>query len=82
LTQERTGAGPAPEDESDALLDALGRGEPPPHDDPAARLLAALRADARRDGDRDTGSWDDGMRTRGATPVGQRRSSVSMTPST
>ncbi|NUW40743.1 hypothetical protein [Nonomuraea rhodomycinica] len=65
MTQERTGAGPAPEDESDALLDALGRGEPPPHDDPAARLLAALRADACRDGGADdvmsTHTWDDGV---------------------
>ncbi|NUW30428.1 hypothetical protein HTZ77_03160 [Nonomuraea sp. SMC257] len=90
MTQERTGAGPAPEDESDALLDALGRGEPPPHDDPAARLLAALRADACRDGGMvedgmSARTWDDGV-TRtgdgGASPVGQRRSSVSMTPST
>ncbi|NUR83260.1 MAG: hypothetical protein HOY71_04145 [Nonomuraea sp.] len=48
-----------PEDETEALLDALARGEVPDHRDPAARLLAALRAD-----------------------VGQRRSSVSMTPST
>ncbi|WP_435875457.1 anti-sigma-D factor RsdA [Nonomuraea fuscirosea] len=48
-----------PEDETDALLDALGRGQPPESGDPAARLLAALLED-----------------------VGQRRSSVSMTPST
>ncbi|MEV0196446.1 hypothetical protein [Nonomuraea sp. NPDC050691] len=91
MTQERTGAGPAPEDESDALLDALGRGEPPPHDDPAARLLAALRADVRRDDDRYARPWADGVHARtgeagagegGAAPVGQRRSSVSMTPST
>ncbi|MGW4473938.1 hypothetical protein ACWENQ_30095 [Nonomuraea sp. NPDC004354] len=47
------------EEESDALLDALSRGEPPPVGDPAAALLAALLED-----------------------VGQRRSSVSMTPST
>ncbi|GAA2312287.1 hypothetical protein GCM10010149_73970 [Nonomuraea roseoviolacea subsp. roseoviolacea] len=84
MTQERNGAGPAPEDESDALLDALGRGEPPPHDDPAARLLAALRADACRDSGIDDGmghdagdgtsrrAWEDGI-TRaeggGVTPV-------------
>lgn len=48
-----------PEDETDALLDALGRGEMPDPCDPAVRLLAALRDD-----------------------VAQRRSSVSMTPST
>ena len=48
-----------PEEETDALLDALGRGETPGSGDVAARLLAALRKD-----------------------VGQRRSSVSMTPST
>ncbi|WP_165959721.1 hypothetical protein [Nonomuraea longispora] len=48
-----------PEDETDALLDALGRGEMPDSGDPAARLLAVLLDD-----------------------VDQRRSSVSMTPST
>lgn len=44
---------------TDALLDALSRGEPPGPGDPAAVLLAALAED-----------------------VDQRRSSVSMTPST
>ena len=48
-----------PEDETDALLDAVSRGEMRDCGDPAVRLLAALRYD-----------------------VGQRRSSVSMTPST
>ncbi|MET7463542.1 hypothetical protein [Nonomuraea sp. NPDC005501] len=81
MTQECAAAGPAPgsvaapEDGSDALLDALARGEPPPHDDPAARLLAVLRADTYDD-------EDGGAPEGGAGPVGQRRSSVSMTPST
>ncbi|MBB6555715.1 hypothetical protein [Nonomuraea rubra] len=48
-----------PEEDTDALLDALGRGELPDPGDRAARLLAALLED-----------------------VDQRRSSVSMTPST
>ncbi|WP_214326941.1 hypothetical protein [Nonomuraea sediminis] len=48
-----------PEERTEALLDALARGEQPDLADPAVRLLAALRAD-----------------------VTQRRSSVSMTPST
>ncbi|MFG3435690.1 hypothetical protein ACGF0J_00480 [Nonomuraea sp. NPDC047897] len=34
-----------PEEQSDALLDALSRGEPPCDADPAAWLLAALRRD-------------------------------------
>ncbi|MEV0623235.1 hypothetical protein AB0I81_58665 [Nonomuraea sp. NPDC050404] len=55
-----------PEEETDALLDALGRGQSPDSGDPAARLLAAL--------------LDDVGRRRSA--VSQRRSSVSMTPST
>ncbi|GAA4528351.1 MULTISPECIES: hypothetical protein [Nonomuraea] len=49
-----------PEDESDALLDALAAGGLPDHHDPAARVLAVLVADV----------------------LDQRRSSVSMTPST
>ncbi|WP_153261089.1 hypothetical protein [Nonomuraea phyllanthi] len=48
-----------PEEETDALLDALGRGEMLDSADPAVRLLAVLLDD-----------------------VDQRRSSVSMTPST
>jgi hypothetical protein len=48
-----------PEEETDALLDALGRGDRPDSGDPAVRLLAVLLDD-----------------------VDQRRSSVSMTPST
>jgi hypothetical protein len=51
LTQE--------EMETDALLDALGRGETAGSADPAVRILAVLLDE-----------------------VGQRRSSVSMTPST
>ncbi|NRQ33238.1 hypothetical protein HII36_15490 [Nonomuraea sp. NN258] len=51
-----------PEEETDALLDALGRGELPDPGDPAARLLAALHDDVAE--------------------LDQRRSSVSMTPST
>ncbi|MEU8246998.1 hypothetical protein [Nonomuraea sp. NPDC048916] len=54
-----------PEEESDALLDALARGEPPGCDDPAARLLAVLLEDVTE-----------------LVELGQRRSSVSMTPST
>lgn len=38
-----------PEAESDALLDALSRGEPPRDADPAARLLAALLGDVSAD---------------------------------
>ncbi|MEU4578200.1 MULTISPECIES: hypothetical protein [Nonomuraea] len=49
-----------PEEESDALLDALAAGELPDSGDPAARVLAALVGDV----------------------LDQRRSSVSMTPST
>jgi hypothetical protein len=95
-----------PEEETDALLDALGRGEDPAkvrqssihRGDPAARVLAALVSDVLdgddngcrhsslfgggggmssstiRDGGRSGSSELDG--------VGQRRSSVSMTPST
>jgi hypothetical protein len=48
-----------PEEQTDALLDVLARGELPDSRDPAARLLAVLLDD-----------------------VDQRRSSVSMTPST
>jgi hypothetical protein len=51
-----------PEEETDALLEALGRGERPDSGDPAAHLLAAVLADVAE--------------------LGQRRSSVSMTPST
>ena len=49
-----------PEEESDALIDALAAGRLPDPDDPAARVLAVLVADV----------------------LDQRRSSVSMTPST
>ncbi|MEV0146591.1 MULTISPECIES: hypothetical protein [unclassified Nonomuraea] len=111
MTQRRTGGGPAPEDEgdgsdeSDALLDALACGEPPPHDDPAARLLAALMADVAVEASAHDGQAGIGQAGAGEAggqeesaghgaaleeagpssagrPVGQRRSSVSMTPST
>ncbi|WP_336212957.1 hypothetical protein [Nonomuraea sp. LPB2021202275-12-8] len=49
-----------PEEESDALLDALAAGELPDCGDSAARVLAVLLGDV----------------------LDQRRSSVSMTPST
>jgi hypothetical protein len=67
-----------PEEESDALLDALAAGEPPDCRDPAARVLAVLRGDVvdqRCSGDRV-------HQGRSGDVVGQRRSSVSMTPST
>ena len=93
-----------PEEETDALLDALGRGLLPDSarsGDPAARLLAAMvrhvlddsgepwPAEAARPSGLDGGLsqvsvFGDGGRA-GASPlgeVGQRRSSVSMTPST
>ncbi|MEV0592065.1 hypothetical protein [Nonomuraea cavernae] len=57
-----------PEEESDALLDALARGEPPGCGDPAARLLAVLLEDVTELAE--------------LAELGQRRSSVSMTPST
>ncbi|WP_157548503.1 hypothetical protein [Nonomuraea candida] len=55
-----------PEEETEALLDALGRGQVPDPADPAVRLLAALLDDV------------DQRRPQRS----QRRSSVSMTPST
>ncbi|MER7505684.1 hypothetical protein AB0L05_23660 [Nonomuraea pusilla] len=64
-----------PEEESDALLDALARGELPDPGDPAARLLAALLDDTL------VAAGDDGLDD-GLDDVGQWRSSVSMTPST
>nr|WP_055506435.1 hypothetical protein [Nonomuraea pusilla] len=64
-----------PEEESDALLDALARGELPDSGDPAARLLAALLDDTLG------ATGDDGLDD-GLGDVGQWRSSVSMTPST
>ncbi|WP_188190976.1 hypothetical protein [Nonomuraea sp. SYSU D8015] len=89
-----------PEEETDALLDALGRGERPAdavgpghaggrgdHDDPAVRLLAALVEDVL-DGSDGSCPPDDlrhSARLSVASAlggVGQRRSSVSMTPST
>jgi hypothetical protein len=65
-----------PEEETDALLDALGRGQGAGvgSGDPVVRLLAVLRDDVSRD------DGDDGDCR--ADPVSQRRSSVSMTPST
>ncbi|WP_219461698.1 hypothetical protein [Nonomuraea rhizosphaerae] len=63
-----------PEDQTDALLDVLGRGELFDSRDPAARLLAALRKDVSRD----ALPLGDALLDEG----GQRRSSVSMTPST
>jgi hypothetical protein len=71
-----------PEDQTDALLDVLARGELPNSCDPAARLLAALRDDVSRD-DTLLGDvlLDESARERDRDE-GQRRSSVSMTPST
>jgi hypothetical protein len=90
-----------PEEETDALFEALGRGEIP-SGEPAVRLLAVLVRDVlEADGPRhpspcgqagrsrvsvldDSSELGDGGRP-GAAPldgVGQRRSSVSMTPST
>ncbi|MGN9836552.1 hypothetical protein ACTMTI_00385 [Nonomuraea sp. H19] len=78
------------EGETDALLDALGRGEVPPDSgdpDPAVRLLAALVDDVRRrrpsSSVLDNAVLDNaGLGGSGLGEVGQRRSSVSMTPST
>ncbi|MBB6350458.1 hypothetical protein FHU36_007030 [Nonomuraea muscovyensis] len=77
-----------PEEESDALLDGLSRGEPPDDADPAARLLAVLLGDVSAGlsvgvpgdvpGD---GAPADGPEA-GSMPTDQWRSSVSMTPST
>jgi hypothetical protein len=99
-----------PEEETDALLDALGRGEDPQrvlqsmlhrgsvhHGHPAVRLLAALvtdvldgdEGDLRRSsvfggGGLGSSAIGDGDRAGSSVlgGVGQRRSSVSMTPST
>ncbi|MEU0567782.1 hypothetical protein ABZ297_20660 [Nonomuraea sp. NPDC005983] len=68
-----------PEEETDALLGALSRGEAGGSGDPAVRLLAALRDDVLDDVSRDEVPCGGDL---GEGGVGQWRSSVSMTPST
>ncbi|TYB58098.1 hypothetical protein FXF51_38255 [Nonomuraea sp. PA05] len=72
------------EEETDALLDALGRGEMPDSGDPAARLLAALLddVDRRRSFEPMTMPSEAGQR-RSFAPfeVDQRRSSAPVPPS-